>query len=113
MHELSVVLSIIDIAEKEMKKVNASCIDEIELDIGMLSGIEMNAFDFAWKQAIINTVLDKASLKINRLQGKATCLECSKEFMVENLYDGCQFCGNQLVEIAQGKEMKVKTLIVS
>ena len=40
MHELSIVMSIIDIAEQQAKKANAVWVDEIELDIGELSGMQ-------------------------------------------------------------------------
>lgn len=47
MHELSVVMSIIKTAEDEARKNNAIGIEEIELDIGELSRVEITAFDFA------------------------------------------------------------------
>lgn len=47
MHELSFVMSIINIAENGARKNNAIGIEEIELDIVELSGVEMSAFDFA------------------------------------------------------------------
>ena len=53
-------MSIIQIAEKESAKNNATGVDEIELEIGDLSGIEMPAFDFAWQQAIRSTLLENA-----------------------------------------------------
>ena len=54
MHELSIVMSIIKLAAEQ---ADADMIEEIELDIGCLSGIDMDSFDFAWKQAIKQTVL--------------------------------------------------------
>lgn len=70
MHELSIVMSIIQIAEKESAKNNAAGVDEIELEIGDLSGIEMTAFDFAWAQAIRSTLLEKAKERSIILRGK-------------------------------------------
>ncbi len=113
MHELSIVLSIIHIAEKELAKNNASSIEEIEMDIGVLSSIEMNAFDFAWQQAVKETVLENAVKKINRIKGKAQCLNCSTQFEIQNLYDDCHNCGNHQIQILAGKELQVKSLIVS
>ena len=67
MHELSIVMSIIQIAEKESAKNNAAGVDEIELEIGALSGIEMSAFDFAWQQAIRSTLLENAKREMHGL----------------------------------------------
>jgi hydrogenase nickel incorporation protein HypA/HybF len=113
MHELSIVLSIIEIASKEATKENASTIEEIEIDIGCLSTIEMNAFEFAWQQAVKQTILENTVKKINRIKGKAICLDCEASFELENLYDSCPVCGEHFINITEGKELRVRSLIVS
>jgi hydrogenase nickel incorporation protein HypA/HybF len=113
MHELSVVMGIIQIAEQQVYAANATVIDEIELDIGTLSGIEMDALDFAWKQAVKQTILQNTVKKINRITALAKCLDCDTEFVIEKYYDACPVCGEHLIEIIRGKELRVKTLLVS
>ncbi|EHQ29322.1 hydrogenase maturation nickel metallochaperone HypA [Mucilaginibacter paludis] len=113
MHELSIVMSIIQIAEQQAATANAAIIEEIELDIGTLSGIEMNAFEFAWQQAVKYTQLQYAVKNINRITGKAMCLDCDTEFAIERYDDACPFCGAHLLNIIQGKELRVKSLLVS
>ena len=112
MHELSIVMSIIDIAEKEITNAGGGIADEIELDIGKLTTIEMEAFDFAWNQGIKNTLLEDAQRIVNRIEGRAKCLECVLEFHIDNLYDCCPVCGGYFNQIIQGKELKVKTITV-
>ena len=73
MHELSIVMSIIEIAEKQAKENNASVVEEIEIDIGELSTVEMDSFNFAWQQAVKGTMLENAARKINRINGLAAC----------------------------------------
>lgn len=106
-------MSVIDIAQKEFQKHGGSNIDEIELDIGELSGVEMNAFEFAWEQAVKNTVLHQSLKKVNRINGEAFCIDCNSRFPIHQLYDACQQCGNQLLTIEKGKELRVKSLIIS
>lgn len=113
MHELSIVMSIIDIAEQQAEKANASVIEEIELDIGELSGIEQQAFDFAWQQAVKDTVLSAAERVINIIPGEAVCMECDAQFPVHQLYDACPVCGKHFISILKGKELKVKSLVVT
>ncbi|MBL0359442.1 MAG: hydrogenase maturation nickel metallochaperone HypA [Chitinophagaceae bacterium] len=113
MHELSIVLSIIDIAQQQAIKEDAAVIEEIEIDIGCLSTVEMNAFDFAWQQAVKETMLEKAERKINRINGKARCSGCEVFFPLKNLYDACPKCGEHLIDIVEGKELRVRSLIVS
>jgi len=110
MHELSIVMSIIDIARDEAKKANVLKFSEIELEIGMLSGIEMNAFDFAWNEAVKLTILDSAIRIVSRPVGKAVCLECDANFDMLTLYDQCPVCQSPFTDIKQGKELRVKSL---
>ena len=89
MHELSIVMSIIKIAEEQAKAAKATVIDEIELDIGTMSGIQTESLEFAWNQAVKQTMLQNAVKKINRINALAKCLDCNTEFTIENYYDAC------------------------
>jgi hydrogenase nickel incorporation protein HypA/HybF len=113
MHELSIVMGIIDIAGQQARDADAAIIEEIEIDIGCLSTVEMNAFDFAWSQAVKDTILANAVKKINRIKGKASCVECNISFAVENLFDACPVCGQHLLMISEGKELRVRSIVVS
>ena len=112
MHELSIVMSILDIAQRETAKAGASVVEEIELDIGELSTIEMEAFSFAWNQAVRNTILEHAQLKVNRIGGQARCLTCCIEYSIHDVFEACPVCGDHLVEIVSGKELRVRSLLV-
>jgi hydrogenase nickel incorporation protein HypA/HybF len=112
MHELSIVMSIVQIATKEASRNGASIVDEIELDIGVLSGVEMDSFDFAWQQGVKHTVLQQAVRHVNRIPGRGSCLDCATEFPMQQLYDACPACDSQLVNILSGRELSVKTLLV-
>lgn len=113
MHELSVVMSIIDIAEKEFAKCNAVNIEEIELEIGELSAVDINAFDFAWQQAVKSTVLEHAHKKVDHIAGQGLCLDCKAVFPMQQLYEPCPVCGGHFVNIQKGKELRVRSLVVN
>lgn len=113
MHELSIVMSIVDIATKQASQAQAHEVEQIELEIGQLSGVEMQSFDFAWKQGIKNSVLQKAELVVNRPEGIGECLECHTSFHLDNLFDSCLVCGSHFIDIKKGKELRVKSLVVN
>ncbi|MDZ7717430.1 MAG: hydrogenase maturation nickel metallochaperone HypA [Balneolaceae bacterium] len=110
MHELSIVLNIVEIVEKEVFKADAESVSAVELDIGKLSTIEPAAFEFAWKHGIRDSVLERAELKINYIQGMGRCSECNTLFEMNALYDSCPECGCYFSEIIEGKEMNIKTI---
>jgi len=109
MHELSIVMGIIDVVTEYAK---GEPVKEVTLDIGCLTTIEMFAFDMAWKQAVKGTLLEKATLDIHRIEGKAVCLECGTGFAINEVYDACTGCNSHLIQIVQGKELKVRSLII-
>jgi hydrogenase nickel incorporation protein HypA/HybF len=113
MHELSIVMNIVEIAEKETAKANAHAVEEIELDIGMLSTIELDAFEFAWEHAVKNTILEHSVKRINRVKGKARCSVCDTEFEITQLYEPCPFCDCYNHTVITGQELKLKRLVLN
>lgn len=112
MHELSIVMGIVDIARKEVKKANKQRVETIELDIGAISGVEYEALDFAWAMGVKETVLEGAQRIINKIPAKAKCVSCQHEFEAKTIFDSCPECGEFFTEILSGKELRVKALTV-
>lgn len=113
MHELSIVMSIVRIAEQQVQQAGAQVVEEIELDIGELAGIEPSALDFAWEAAVRETVLAKARRTIHHIPGKARCAECEQEYRLNQYYDPCPYCQNPFHQILSGRELRVRALTVS
>ena len=86
MHELSIVMGILKIAETEAEKAGAKTVDLIELEIGSLAGIELEALDFVWSGAVKDTVLEHAVRKIDLIKGKGQCMECDLIFSLSLIH---------------------------
>ncbi|NOX47245.1 MAG: hydrogenase maturation nickel metallochaperone HypA [Chlorobi bacterium] len=112
MHELSIAVNIVEIAEESTLKEGATIVNEIELEIGNMSGVVLEAMELALESAVKGTMLEKAKVKITTIPGKAKCSDCGAEFEIEELYAPCPECGNPFADIIQGKELKVKSLKV-
>lgn len=112
MHELSIVMGIVEIAAAETRKAGAQAVESIELDIGQLAGVQLDSLEFAWEVAVKNTVLQKAERHIHLIPGKARCNDCGTEFNMQQLYDACPHCGQYFNDIIQGQELRVKSLVV-
>ena len=110
MHELSIAMSIVEIAEEEAKKAGAVSISAIDLEIGTLSGIVMEALDFAWEAAVKESMLERAEKRVHRVEAKAKCLDCNHEFPAKTLFETCPSCGSYFTTLLQGKEMKIKSI---
>jgi hydrogenase nickel incorporation protein HypA/HybF len=112
MHELSIAMGIVKIAEDETAKAKINTVTKIELEIGTLSGVEIDSLNFVWDSAVKNTVLEKAEKQIFIIKGKGKCADCDTEFNMEKIYDCCPNCGSNFKGILQGKELRVKALEV-
>ena len=112
MHELSIVMSMVDIVEDELKKSDAARVLEIELEIGTLSGVIIEAMEFALEEGVKNTVLSDAEKKIIQIPGKARCNKCNNEFTTDDLFTPCPKCGSFDSTIIQGEELRIKSIVV-
>lgn len=113
MHELSIAMGIIKIAEQETKKAGKQNVESIDLEIGTMSGVELESLNYVWPTAVKGTVLENARLNIDFKEGKAKCLECFTIYPIEKAYDSCPSCNSFFKEVLQGKELRVKSLEVN
>ena len=112
MHEMSIALSIIDLATEQAKKANASKINEIELDIGTLSGVEIEALNFAMELAVKDTMLESSQVRINHIKALSECQESSHQFDASFVINPCPKCNELNTRIVVGQELQVKSLII-
>jgi hydrogenase nickel incorporation protein HypA/HybF len=113
MHELSLAMSVVNIAEKEAIKASAQEVNAITLQIGECSGVEINSLEFVWPAAVKNSVLENAAKEFEIIEGKAKCLECETTFHIKTLYQACPECGSYFHDIQKGKEFLIKSIVVT
>lgn len=109
-HELSIVLSVVDAAAQVAHENQAERIDAIELEIGALSGVELEALEFAWSEGIKRSLLEQAEKTFTLIPGKGECSDCGLSFPVNTLYDPCPICNSYFVQITEGRELKIKSI---
>jgi hydrogenase nickel incorporation protein HypA/HybF len=113
MHELSVVMSIVETAAEQVRENNANAVERIDLVIGALAGIDQHALDFAWDVAVKSSVLEYAQRNIISVPGRAKCVDCNLEFEMKEIFDPCPKCGEHLNQIIQGRELLIKSLVLN
>ena len=112
MHELSIAHSILSIAEKALPANNRAIVTGIQLEIGELSGIEIDALEFAFSVIKADTILKNAELVIQPVKGEAECLDCKTVFSLSSYGTFCPHCKSYSMNIRKGKEMKVLNITV-
>jgi hydrogenase nickel incorporation protein HypA/HybF len=112
MHEFSIAMDIVDIAVSSARNEAATVVKEIEVEVGQLSGVVMEALRFSLEAAVKGTMLETARKNLVLVPGKARCTRCSEEYDTDTLFRPCPACGALAPEIIQGRELRVKSLIV-
>ncbi|WP_322793864.1 hydrogenase maturation nickel metallochaperone HypA [Bellilinea sp.] len=112
MHELAVTESVLDIALRHAGQANASRVTDIYLVIGRFSSIVDDSVQFYWDMIAENTICQHATLHFKRVPGRMKCLECEKEFEVQQSLDPCPYCGSFHLNIIGGEEFYVESIIV-
>jgi len=111
MHELSIALSMIDMATDEMRKHEGARVDALYLKLGALSGVVKEALLFSWEIACRDTPLDGARLEIEEIPVVVYCADCRAEktpAAVNGFF--CPVCNKPASEILRGRELEVTAL---
>ncbi len=113
MHEMSIAMSIVDIACKEAEKDGAASISEIELNVGRLAGVMVDSLKFCYDSACKGTLAENSTLIVNEIAGKGRCLQCDNLFEIDSFMALCPDCDSYKIEIIQGRELKLKAISVN
>lgn len=114
MHEMSIALSIINIVEQEAEKAEANTVSSIELEIGQLSGVEIEALNLALSSAKVGTIMETAQTNILTIEASAQCHNCGNTFTAKEIYFAdCPYCGSIDCEVITGKELRVKSININ
>lgn len=112
MHEMSLCEGVLQIIESEAKNQKFTKVKRVIIDVGVLSGVEISAFEFAFEVVMRGSIAENAELEINELVAQAWCMQCAKVVTVNQRYDPCPKCGSYQLQISSGDELKIKELEV-
>jgi hydrogenase nickel incorporation protein HypA/HybF len=114
MHELSIALNLVEIAEAAAREADVSHVEAVHLELGVFSGVVPDALLLAYELATEDSLLKGSQLVIEELPLRVFCPSCKAEREIENLQLlECPDCGTPCGEIIQGKEIKLSFLEIS
>ena len=112
MHEISIAISIVDIAEASARKQGACSIQLIKLRLGEFTTIVQEALEFAFEIARQDTMAAHATLAIETVPMIVQCLSCGViPNPVRDIILSCPHCGLPLKIIA-GEEIQLEYIEV-
>jgi len=112
MHELTLAAEITELAVAEAEKQHAVAVLEITLEIGVLSGVDADALDFALSLAVKNTTMEHAVVKIIQTGGIGRCKPCNLSFEMTEIWTPCPECRMPAGQILNGQALRIVSLVV-
>ena len=110
MHELSIAMSIVEIAQEEAERRGVQ-VTAVHLKLGALSGVVKEALLSAYEMARDDTPLQGAQLVIEEVPVVVFCPSCQAPRPVSSVQlFCCAECGAPASEVVQGKELEVVAL---
>ncbi len=113
MHELSIALSILDVAAEEARRQGAARVKSIYLRLGPLSGVVKEALMAAYDLARDANApeLDNAQLIVEEVPVTVDCPTCRTTRTIVSLQEFfCAECGTPTPEVKSGRELEVFAL---
>ncbi|MCL4485203.1 MAG: hydrogenase maturation nickel metallochaperone HypA [Nitrospirae bacterium] len=112
MHELSLVMNILEICEAEASRCGFDRIDRIVLEVGELSGVSVAALRFGFEVAARGTVSESADLEILEVPGTGWCFFCERPVPLRDPLRECSACGRTGLVPTGGTEFRLRELVV-
>jgi hydrogenase nickel incorporation protein HypA/HybF len=112
MHEMSLAVNIIKIAQEELTKANGKRIEKIHLSVGKLSGIVIESLEFALEVSQKDGPLAGAQIIIEEVPAVMKCRHCHHQFEAKEFYTVCPICNKFGHDIISGKELLIKSLTI-
>lgn len=113
MHELSIAMNIVEMAEEESQRRGGLHITAVHLRLGLLAGVAKDALLSSYEMACEDTPLKGSQLVVEEVPGVVYCPACDAQRPVRSSeWFCCSECGAIASEIVQGKELEVVSLEV-
>lgn len=110
MHEVGVVMQVIQTVEEFAREHNVLQINSLVLQIGELSSMIPKYIEAVYPAAADGTMLENAILNIEVLPANALCRTCNKVFKVVKHNGVCPNCKGNNIEVLSGKEFFIKEI---
>lgn len=113
MHEMSLAEGVLQLIEDAARAQEFSKVTTVWLEIGQLSGVEVEAMKFCFDAVVRDSIAYGAVLEIVATPGTGWCMQCSQTVPMQEVFGECPQCGSHQMQVTGGTEMRVKELEVA
>jgi hydrogenase nickel incorporation protein HypA/HybF len=111
MHELSIAMSIVEMAQEEAERRGHVQVQAVHLRLGLLSGVVKEALLSSYEIACHATSMEGSQLLIEEIPVEVFCPQCGVPRLVRSIqWFCCPECGTPTPTVVRGKELEVVAL---
>ena len=105
MHEIGIASEILAAGQREVDRRPGSLLTGIGVRVGVLSGVDREALDFAFTALTKGTLLESVQFRIESVARRSRCRGCGLEFESEAWGLPCPECHSMNSELIAGNEL--------
>ncbi|GAA5113733.1 hydrogenase maturation nickel metallochaperone HypA [Haloechinothrix salitolerans] len=109
MHELALAQAVV---ETITERTGDDQVVLVRLEIGKLSGVEVDAIRFCFDVVTAGTTVEGADLEIDEPSGQARCRSCGAACELSDLWGRCE-CGGIDLEVTSGDQLRIQEVRVT
>lgn len=113
MHEISIAQSALELAVTAAQASGATRIHQLQLRVGVMTGIVPEALMFAFEVVREGTIAEKADLKVQVVPVTCWCSNCQIEFSSGEMVYECPQCHQFNAQLRHGLELELASLEAS
>lgn len=111
MHELSIVEAVIEQVQREVRRSgHKGRVTRLELVVGRLAGVNVEAIRFAFEILAPGTLLEAADVRIARPGAVCSCRACGRATEIDDLVAQCPACGSADVTFEGGRDLLLQSI---
>jgi hydrogenase nickel incorporation protein HypA/HybF len=112
LHELSIACSLVKTAVDEAARHGVTHVVKMDVVLGALAGVELEALRFCFPAVAKGTVCEGAELSIEVEGATGRCPTCGCVSEVRDFMDLCPQCGGWPLGVEGGRDMRLRALEV-
>lgn len=112
MHEMGIIMGVMQSAEEAARDAHADRVVAVTLDIGMMTEAIQDALEFAYEALSEGTMFEGSTLTINMIEPRSVCIDCGCEFDHDRYHLMCPECGSFATSLIKGREMRIASIEV-
>jgi hydrogenase nickel insertion protein HypA len=110
MHEYSIVMALVEQVEQIAAQNSATKVTQIEVKIGVMSGVEPHLLEIAFETFKEKTMCESAKFVMNVQALVVQCLACDAKSELALKQYHCPLCKSHDIKVLDGEEMLLMRL---